>query len=568
MQSKGLKIALYLTNTISMRTIFIVQLLLIHFLLSSGNILQAKTGLLDPPSITGMVFIDIDYNGTFDLGTDRPLKNVTVLAYPDCDESNPPFSTKTDANGAFSFEGILSWPPTNKFLILIDPNGKVACDAYMQCLTIEPQQTEVDPILFGCQIPDCTSNPSSVDNYCQDALDNPQCDLRLLQDWPCSQIPSQLGPWTNQAIGSSTGDGFQNTSFYSFIAGTGNYSINFTIFQCVGSGVQYGILDGVCDPNGPYVIFSDTASTGNISIPSSLLTPCKKYILWIDGFEGSVCSYYAFLTGRWENCSLLPIKDIKLDFNCKPLCPSYEAITINAIPEKGVLPDSIDEAIIYWDITDPNGLTYNYTLEGPDGWHLDYVFHQEGTYEICITPHHTCNQSGQTYCKEFTFAPLKKVYQKFNVCIDDFPWHGAFNANGDPTILDPYGNYWAWQGGEISLDMVRSGQKNYVNNIISACGCNYEQHFTITPVYCLDVPKFPADEVILFQVSPNPTNSSFRVSDGTLGHYQITDITGRLVYQGAINSSDDEINIQHLPDGMYFMNIEGKFGRIVKEMGP
>ena len=82
------------------------------------------------------------------------------------------------------------------------------------------------------------SNPYSVDNLCDDAYNNPYVNLTVIEEWPCGQNPSEFGPWLNQ--GNCNGV-FPQYFFLWICGGTGDYQIEFTIFACAGTGVQYGI---------------------------------------------------------------------------------------------------------------------------------------------------------------------------------------------------------------------------------------------------------------------------------------------------------------------------------------
>jgi len=448
---------------------------------NEGNYSMLITPEFVAPPITGSVFADLDSDGQLG-GNDIGLGGANILAYPDCDKGQSPISVTSNDDGSYTFENMLPGPPPTRFLITMDPSGDFSCDVKVEvCVTLEPCSGMLDPVLFPCPPPDCSSNPYSVDNICETALQNPLCNLDIISNWPCGQIPSVYGPWLNQS--QCTGGGvYNNTSFYGFIAGSGNYNINFTLFQCAGRGVQYGILDGVCSPGGPCVVYSGEANTGTVTISSSILTPCKTYVFWIDGWAGSVCSYYAFVTGDLHSCTVPPIIDISLDSLCDPLCPSFNPITVTATGDPASIPpvEEISGAVYYWDIKNPDGTTNNYVIEGPDGLNIYYVFYQEGTYNICVTPYHPCDQFGKQYCEEFTFVPIEDEYQEFVVCTGDFPWPGAYDEDGEP-IVDKYGNQYAWVGGEVTLAMIRSGgglweSGSYYTN---ECGCQYLQQMRI-----------------------------------------------------------------------------------------
>jgi len=429
-------------------------------------------------SVSGHVFVDLDGNGAYS-GIDIPLEYVDIVLYPNCDTDALPFRTKSDANGFYSFTNLPFHK--DKWFIQIDPNSDVQCDgAIGECFEFLSCEGGTFEFNFPCTPPDCNSNPYSVDNNCQEAFNNPLCDLRIIGDHPCGQNPSVMGPWLNQEHCQGV---FNNTSFYGFVAGSGDYTINFTIFSCAGTGVQYGVYDA-CDPSGG-PICNGNANTGTVSIPSDQLVPCKNYVFWINGFGGSVCSYYTFVQGVWNNCSVPDVADIEFDSGCpsavEPYCPSSLPRTLTLIPSNitSVVPlEDIKDARYIWSITYPSGKFYTYPeVVGPDGIKIDEVFNESGIYEICVVLGHPCYGHKPPFCKLIEFAPIPDVDTVFVVCKGDFPWDGAFDNDGN-EVLDPYGNPWYWEGGSITYDLARERPARIFFSFQSnSCGCSYRQFF-------------------------------------------------------------------------------------------
>lgn len=448
---------------------------------NAGNFSLTVTPVLNLPPITGTAFVDLNMNNTYENGIDIPLGGVSVAAYPDCNKGSSPILATTDDSGNYSFTGL---PTTScEFLISLDPNSMVDCAAMVEeCVMLDPCASTLDPIFFPCPPPNCTANPFSVDNFCDVAFADPLCDLRLIDTWPCGQNPSVMGPWLNSA---HCGGVFHNTSFYAFVAGSGNYDINFTIFGCAGQGVQYGIQDN-CNPGGPYVVCNGGANGEGvtITIPSSGLIPCNTYVFWIDGFAGSVCSYYAWVSGNWNNCSVPPLVDITVDFPCTPLCPSTNPLTLTAVAQPGSVPaiEDIQGASYTWTVRGgPSGTNFETTIDGPDGLSIDFPFLEAGTYEVCITSYHPCDGYSNPLCRPFIFEDIDPTFMPFVVCTADFPWSGAVDEMGEP-IVDIHGNQFAWFGGDITLAMVRTSPPtfNFSSLLQNECGCYYTQQLRIT----------------------------------------------------------------------------------------
>ncbi|MEI6816192.1 MAG: T9SS type A sorting domain-containing protein [Bacteroidota bacterium] len=98
---------------------------------------------------------------------------------------------------------------------------------------------------------------------------------------------------------------------------------------------------------------------------------------------------------------------------------------------------------------------------------------------------------------------------------------------------------------------------------------------TISPVdslQCYQSITTSAHEVTLLQntisLYPNPTTSTLTIHQDTYSPSQqiiITDVLGNKVYSQALNNSTETIDISQLSSGIYFYEVSGKRGKIVKE---
>lgn len=61
-----------------------------------------------------------------------------------------------------------------------------------------------------------------------------------------------------------------------------------------------------------------------------------------------------------------------------------------------------------------------------------------------------------------------------------------------------------------------------------------------------------------FLLYPNPTNENvfFRVTNGSTGEVSIMDVKGSILYKGRISAGENEINLNQLSQGIYFMQIQ------------
>lgn len=66
------------------------------------------------------------------------------------------------------------------------------------------------------------------------------------------------------------------------------------------------------------------------------------------------------------------------------------------------------------------------------------------------------------------------------------------------------------------------------------------------------------------KIYPNPTQSAFIIEGEVGGNYRLSDVTGRIVKEGEINSDKTEVNISDLSTGIYVIGVNGKVAKVIK----
>lgn len=115
----------------------------------------------------------------------------------------------------------------------------------------------------------------------------------------------------------------------------------------------------------------------------------------------------------------------------------------------------------------------------------------------------------------------------------------------------------------------------YYNGTVSP-GAGYYEKSTADP-YAFKHEPTAVSNVLNYKdwaVNPNPATTQFYINapNGVVDHnsYTLTDVTGRSIMNGAINSGRQEVNIESLPNGMYMIHIykdnnQVKTMKVVKE---
>ncbi len=86
-------------------------------------------------------------------------------------------------------------------------------------------------------------------------------------------------------------------------------------------------------------------------------------------------------------------------------------------------------------------------------------------------------------------------------------------------------------------------------------------------IFNLDCSVTSIDEssnIISSNIFPNPSKGIFTVQNA-IGVFTIQNMVGEFVYSSLINSTNEIINISHLSNGVYYVNINGKVSKVIKE---
>ncbi len=200
-----------------------------------------------------------------------------------------------------------------------------------------------------------------------------------------------------------------------------------------------------------------------------------------------------------------------------------------------------DNGIVYWwdKLTGSYTTLYNFNANIGDEWSISvgnqsitmyvdavsYTEYSGNVYRIMTVSDEQDIFSGQIICgigHTRSFFPERLLQKDRNYRVDGMR---CYWVDGEPII----------QFGDVDCDEI------------------YEEYHKEIP---------PIDTEIT--VYPNPADDFIMISVKQPTHYTISDIFGKTILNGVIPSDNQQINIENLPDGMYFVNINNQIVKIIK----
>ncbi len=306
------------------------------------------------------------------------------------------------------------------------------------------------------------------------------CDIMTFESFDYI-MPSQ-NSGGDQPQGLCDGGGFaDNMSWFSFVAYSGDYSLNITPSNCSWSadgqqGIQVGLYSDCTFSNSAFC--ASDCSVDNVSVPSQDLIEGQVYHMFIDGCQGSVCSYSMEIQGNPELPSLAP-ESITLSVNSE-----YIPNANTGIAQEYCLGTDVNSSLqgveiegeYFWSVNTLEGDPYlgdQSTITGAND--LSLTFNTEGIYEVCIDEiRNGCDQF--TWTGQMCFTVIIN-----NTDDEDFGVHYVCEgqeSNFDSSIfsdIDPN------QDGQTGILGNIQDFQTGVNTIIAIDlnGCEYEQEFEI-----------------------------------------------------------------------------------------
>ena len=181
-----------------------------------------------------------------------------------------------------------------------------------------------------------------------------------------------------------------NMSWFSFVAHSGDYSINIIPSGCATSqsglqGIQAGLYTDCTFSNSSFCSGECTEET--IAINSAMLVEGQTYYMFLDGCDGSVCNYQMEIEGNPEDPSLAPSGMTLNPYganiqNANTAGTQTFCLGANVYSQ---LTGVEIEGLYHWRINTLEGDLYAGEPSLTSDYNgLNVTFDTEGTYEVCI----------------------------------------------------------------------------------------------------------------------------------------------------------------------------------------
>jgi len=186
----------------------------------------------------------------------------------------------------------------------------------------------------------------------------------------------------------------------------------------------------------------------------------------------------------------------------------------------------------------------------------NHTYNTSGTYEVCLVAQNTCGID--SFCQTVNITCPNPIILAAELTQDTF-----YIAANNMNVVNYDSVYWDFGDGQNSTDLfaennfAQEGIYNVCFSAFNICG---------DTTYCQELAIIGTGIVNLnnggsINVYPNPTNGIINISAKEINaNYQIEiiDISGKRVLKDKLNSSQKQVNIENLSNGLYYLHLSNK----------
>ncbi|MBB6609730.1 endonuclease [Pontibacter sp. Tf4] len=222
---------------------------------------------------------------------------------------------------------------------------------------------------------------------------------------------------------------------------------------------------------------------------------------------------------------------------------------------------------ITYTATAAEGVT-NYTWTVPANW---TIVSGAGTATITVT---TAGNSGDVTVKVASTCGESEA-TTYAVTVNAVPAKPVISQNGNQLTASVTGNTYEWKKDGVAIadattqTITIAEAGNYTVRVIGAGGCAS----VVSDAFVATLqPTAIEDELAMgVKISPNPTADKFSISTEEplqQATIVVTNMLGNVVYRTAVPmlASELEVNLSHLPSGLYLVQVQAKKLRVVRKI--
>lgn len=219
--------------------------------------------------------------------------------------------------------------------------------------------------------------------------------------------------------------------------------------------------------------------------------------------------------------------------------------TINPIDDRNLCSSASVDVIVVPNIS---GGTYVWNPAVVSGGSVTLSPSSTTTYSVVYSVN-GCNSQPES----FTVTVLPSPNVNLGNDITDAQGSVTLNAGSGFTS-------YLWSNGATTSSITVTSTDEYTVTVTAANGC------TATSSVNVGFTGIDENSIINFNIHPNPFNSSIVLSSSEIGsEFSLNDISGKSILKGKITSTEQELQLENLPKGIYLIQVNGTSQRIIKQ---